>query len=95
VPALPDEIRLLICHDYGPGDREIAWETTVAEQRRANIHAGGGQSREDFVRLRTERDAQPKVPGLIVPPLQVNMRAGEVPTDAHGNAVMKVPANGL
>jgi glyoxylase-like metal-dependent hydrolase (beta-lactamase superfamily II) len=95
VLALPGETRLLMCHDYGPGGREIAWETTVAEQRAANIHVGGGRSREAFVAFRERRDAQLKVPGLIIPSLQVNMRAGEVPTDAHGNPVMKVPVNGL
>ena len=95
VLALPDETRLFICHDYGPGGREVAWETTVAEQRRANIHVGGGKTREDFVKFRTERDAQLKVPGLIIPSLQVNMRAGEVPRDRDGNMVMRVPVNGL
>lgn len=95
VLALPGEMRLLMCHDYGPGGREIAWETTVAEEREANIHVGGGKTREEFVKFRTERDAQLKVPGLIIPSLQVNMRAGEVPKDARGNPVMKVPMNGL
>lgn len=95
VLSLPPQTRLLMCHDYGPGGREIAWETTVAEQRAANIHVGGGKTREDFVKFRTERDAQLKVPGLIIPSLQVNMRGGEVPRDEHGNPVMKVPVNGL
>ena len=95
VLALPAETRLFICHDYGPGGREVAWETTVAEEREANIHVGKGKTREDFVKFRTERDAQLKVPGLIIPSLQVNMRAGEVPKDEHGNPVMKVPVNGL
>ncbi|WP_316013524.1 MBL fold metallo-hydrolase [Roseobacter sp. HKCCA0434] len=95
VLSLPDETRLLMCHDYGPGGREIAWETTAAEQRAANIHVGGGRTREDFVKFRTERDAQLKVPGLIIPSLQVNMRAGELPRDADGNLVMKIPINGL
>jgi glyoxylase-like metal-dependent hydrolase (beta-lactamase superfamily II) len=95
VLALPGEVRLFMCHDYGPGGREIAWETTVAQQRTDNIHVGGGKTREEFVKFRTERDAQLKVPGLIIPSLQVNMRAGEVPKDQHGNPVMKVPVNGL
>ena len=95
VLALPDDTRLFMCHDYGPGGRDIAWETTVGEQRATNIHVGNGRTREDFVRFRTERDAQLKVPGLIIPSLQVNMRAGEVPKDADGTPMMKVPVNGL
>ncbi len=95
VLALPDHVRLFICHDYGPGGRQIAWETTVAEQKAANIHVGAGKTREDFVKFRTERDAQLAMPKLIIPSLQVNMRAGEVPKDAAGNPVLKVPVNGL
>ncbi|MEM7320297.1 MAG: MBL fold metallo-hydrolase, partial [Pseudomonadota bacterium] len=93
VLSLPDQVRLFICHDYGPGGRAIAWETTIAEQRAANIHVGGGKSRQDFINFRTERDAQLAVPKLILPSLQVNMRAGEVPTDADGNMVLKTPVN--
>lgn len=95
VLALPDEMRLFMCHDYGPGGREIKWETTVAKQRADNIHVGGDKSREDFIKFRTERDAQLAMPKLIIPSLQVNMRAGEVPTDEDGNPVLKVPLNGL
>ncbi|WP_220750349.1 MULTISPECIES: MBL fold metallo-hydrolase [Jannaschia] len=93
--TLPDDLRLFMCHDYGPGGRAIAWETSVAEQRRANIHVGGGKTRDDFIAFRTERDAQLKVPALIIPSLQVNMRAGEVPRDDDGHPMMKVPVNGL
>ncbi|MEM9431511.1 MAG: MBL fold metallo-hydrolase [Pseudomonadota bacterium] len=95
VLALPDEMRLFMCHDYGPGGRDIAWETTVADERAGNIHVGGGQTKEAFVKLRTERDAQLSMPKLIIPSLQVNMRAGEVPTDPDGNPMLKVPLNGL
>ncbi|MGB6229344.1 MAG: MBL fold metallo-hydrolase [Litorimonas sp.] len=95
VLALPPETRLFMCHDYGPGGREIAWETTVAAQREENIHVGGGRTREEFVAFREKRDAELKVPGLIIPALQVNMRAGSVPKDENGNPVMKVPVNGL
>ncbi|WP_375280504.1 MBL fold metallo-hydrolase [Pseudooctadecabacter sp.] len=95
VLALPDAMRLFMCHDYGPNGRAIAWETTVAEQRADNIHVGGGKTREDFIAFRNERDAQLAVPKLIIPALQVNMRAGHVPTDDHGNPVLKVPVNGL
>lgn len=95
VLALPDDMRLFMCHDYGPNGRAIAWETTVADQRATNIHVGGGKSREDFIKFRTDRDAQLAVPKLIIPALQVNMRAGHVPTDKDGNPVLKVPVNGL
>lgn len=95
VLALPDATRLFMCHDYGPNGRAIAWETTVAEQKAANIHVGGGASRDDFIAFRTERDKQLAVPKLIIPALQVNMRAGHVPTDEDGNPVLKVPVNGL
>ncbi|WP_159805025.1 MBL fold metallo-hydrolase [Litoreibacter roseus] len=95
VLSLPDEMRLFICHDYGPGGRDIMWQTTVAEEKSNNIHVGGGKTREEFVKFRTERDAQLAVPKLIIPSLQVNMRAGEVPRDDQGNPVLKVPLNGL
>ena len=95
VLALPDATRLFMCHDYGPGGRDIAWETTVAEEKANNIHVGGGKSKEDFVKFRTERDAQLAMPRLIIPSLQVNMRAGEVPTDRDGNPMLKVPVNQL
>ncbi len=95
VLSLPDEMRLFICHDYGPGGRDIAWETTIGEEKNNNIHVGGGKTREDFIKFRTERDAQLAVPKLIIPSLQVNMRAGEVPTDADGNMSLKIPVNRL
>ena len=95
VLSLPDDVRLFICHDYGPGGRAIAWETTVGEQKAANIHVGQGASREDFIKMRTERDATLQMPGLIIPSLQVNMRAGEVPRDKEGNMMMKLPVNKL
>lgn len=95
VLTLPDEMRLFICHDYGPNGRDIAWETTVADEKEHNIHVGGGKTREQFVKFREKRDAQLAMPKLIVPSLQVNMRAGEVPTDADGNPMLKVPVNKL
>ena len=95
VLSLPDETRLFMCHDYGPNGRAIEWETTVAEQRANNIHVGGDKTRKDFITFRTERDAQLSMPKLIIPSLQVNMRAGEVPTDSDGNPMLKVPVNGL
>jgi hypothetical protein len=62
VLALPDEMRLFMCHDYGPNGRDIQWETTVAEEKAHNIHVGGGKTREDFIKFRTERDAQLGMP---------------------------------
>ncbi len=95
VLALPDDMRLFMCHDYGPNGRDIAWETTVAEEKEHNIHVGGGKTREEFIKFRTERDATLAMPRLIIPSLQVNMRAGDVPTDADGNPMLKVPVNKL
>lgn len=95
VLSLPDEMRLFICHDYGPNGRDIKWETTVGEEKKHNIHVGGGKTRADFVKFRTERDAQLGMPKLIIPSLQVNMRAGVVPTDEDGNPQLKVPLNKL
>ena len=95
VLSLPEAMRLFMCHDYGPNGRDIRWETTVGEEKAHNIHVGGGASREDFVRLRTERDATLAMPRLILPSLQVNMRAGEVPKDPDGRPMLKVPVNGL
>lgn len=95
VLALPDETRLFMCHDYGPNGRDIAWETTVAEEKEHNIHVGGDKTKEDFIKFRTERDAQLDMPKLIIPSLQVNMRAGDVPTDKDGNPMLKVPVNAL
>ncbi len=93
--SLPNEMRLFMCHDYGPNGRDIRWETTVKDEREHNIHVGGGTTREEFIRMRTERDATLAMPRLIIPSLQVNMRAGEVPTDMDGKPMLKVPVNGL
>lgn len=95
VLSLPEETRLFMCHDYGPNGRAIQWETSVAEQKENNIHVGGGKTRDEFIKFRTERDAQLAMPKLIIPSLQVNMRAGEVPTDKDGIPMLKVPVNGL
>ncbi|MEZ5797042.1 MAG: MBL fold metallo-hydrolase [Paracoccaceae bacterium] len=95
VLALPDAMRLFMCHDYGPNGRDIQWETTVGDEKAHNIHVGAGKTREEFVRFRTERDATLSMPRLIIPSLQVNMRAGEVPTDKDGRPMLKVPVNGL
>ncbi len=95
VLSLPDEMRLFMCHDYGPNGRDIQWETTVGAERTHNIHIGNGRTREEFVAMRQARDKTLAVPKLIIPALQVNMRAGEVPTDKDGRPMLKVPVNGL
>lgn len=94
--SLPPETRLFLCHDYGPGGREIRWESTVAEQRAHNIHVRDGIAEDDFVALRTARDATLGMPKLILPSLQVNMRAGQLPpADADGRQFLKLPINAL
>ena len=95
VLSLPDEMRLFMCHDYGPDGREIMWETTVAEERAENIHVGQGKTREEFIAFREARDATLDVPRLILPSLQVNMRAGEVPKTEDGKPMLKLPINAL
>ena len=95
VLALPDAMRLFMCHDYGPNGRDIAYETTVGEEKAQNIHISG-KSREEFIALRTARDATLAMPKLIIPSLQVNMRAGDLPpADESGKRFLKVPINGL
>jgi len=96
IMALPDDMRLMMCHDYGPGGRDIQHETTVAVQKAQNIHFGGNTSRAEFVKLRETRDATLAMPRLIIPSLQVNMRAGNMPpADDNGNTYFKVPINQL
>ncbi len=96
VLSLPDETRLFMCHDYGPNGRDIRWETTVAEEREHNIHVGGGIDEDSFVAMREARDATLSMPRLIIPSLQVNMRAGSLPpSDASGRTFLKVPVNTL
>lgn len=95
--ALPDETRIFVGHDYkAPGRDEYAWETTVGEQKAKNVHVGGGKSKEEFVKMRDERDATLAMPKLIIPSLQVNMRAGHMPApDDKGDVFLKVPVNKL
>ncbi|MCC1491781.1 MBL fold metallo-hydrolase [Cognatishimia sp. F0-27] len=95
--ALPDETRLFVGHDYkAPGRDDFAWETTVGEQKASNVHVGGGATREHFVEMRDARDATLGMPRLILPSLQVNMRAGQMPeADAQGHVFLKVPINKL
>ena len=96
VLSLPGEMRLFMCHDYGPNGRDIRWETTVAEQRAHNIHVKDGTSEDEFVATREARDKTLGMPRLIIPSLQVNMRAGALPPpDDNGKVFLKVPVNTL
>ena len=96
VLALPGAMRLFMCHDYGPNGREIRWETTVADERAHNIHVRDGISEDEFVAMRTARDKTLAMPKLIIPAIQVNMRAGHLPEpDRTGKRYLKVPINQL
>ncbi len=96
VLELPDDMRLFMCHDYAPGGREIKWETSVAEQKATNIHVREGVSEDEFVKVRTERDATLALPKLIIPSIQVNIRGGQLPEpDDSGKRYLKVPVNEL
>jgi glyoxylase-like metal-dependent hydrolase (beta-lactamase superfamily II) len=91
--ALPRETRLFMCHDYkAPGRETFAWETTVGEQLDRNVHIGGGVSEPDYVAMRVARDATLKVPKLLYPAIQVNIRGGRLPpADANGVAYLRIP----
>jgi glyoxylase-like metal-dependent hydrolase (beta-lactamase superfamily II) len=94
--SLPPETRLFMCHDYGPNGRQIQWETTVAAERTHNIHVRDGISEDEFVAMRTARDKTLDMPKLIIPSIQVNMRAGRLPpADDSGKRFLKVPINAL
>ena len=96
VLALPDDTRLFMCHDYAPNERDIRWETTVQDEKMHNIHVGNNISRDEFVKMRNARDATLDMPRLIIPSLQVNMRAGQLPpADNDGKRFLKVPVNTL
>lgn len=94
---LPEDTRLFLCHDYRvPGRTDFRWQTTVAEQRRANVHVHDGVTEEDFVAMRTARDATLPMPALIFPSVQVNMRAGALPPpENNGLSYLKIPLNAL
>ncbi|WP_018147763.1 MBL fold metallo-hydrolase [Henriciella marina] len=95
--ALPDETRVFLCHDYkAPGRDEYVWETTIAEEKAHNKHVHTGISKEEFVKMRTERDATLEMPKLILPSVQINMRAGQMPpAEENGKRYMKIPINAL
>jgi len=90
---LPSHTRLFLCHDYkAPGRDEYAWETTVAEQRRSNIHVHDGVTEDEFVAMRTRRDAMLSPPTLLLPSIQVNIRAGRLPEpESNGRRYLKLP----
>lgn len=92
--ALPAETRVFVGHDYGPGGREIAWESTVGEQRASNKHVNDGIDEDTFAAMRTKRDAELAMPGLLLPSIQVNIRAGNLPEpEDNGVSYMKLPLN--
>ncbi|WP_348674278.1 MBL fold metallo-hydrolase [uncultured Abyssibacter sp.] len=96
VLSLPDELRLFMCHDYQPGGREVRYQTTVGEEKRENIHVRDGISEDAFVDMREARDATLGMPRLILPSLQVNMRAGHLPpAESNGTSYLKLPLNVL
>jgi glyoxylase-like metal-dependent hydrolase (beta-lactamase superfamily II) len=89
---LPDATRVFVCHDYGPGGREVACETTIGEQKRSNIHVHVGTTEDQFVRMRETRDASLAMPTLILPAVQTNIRAGALPPpEDNGVRYLKIP----
>lgn len=94
--SLPGDTRLFMCHDYPPNGRDANWQTSVAEQRNANIHVRDGISEDDFVAMRTRRDATLSMPTLILPAIQVNIRAGHFPPpEDNGVRYLKIPVDSL
>ncbi|KZY74776.1 MBL fold metallo-hydrolase [Oleiphilus sp. HI0071] len=92
--ALEEDTRIFMCHDYAPNGRDLLFQTTVAEQRKKNIHVGEGIAKEDFVMMREARDATLDMPRLILPSLQVNMKAGHLPEpESNGLSYLKIPLN--
>lgn len=96
VLSLPPQTLLYTCHDYQPGGREVQFVSTVAEQREKNVHVRNGISEEEFVTMRHARDATLAMPTLILPSVQINMRAGELPEpEANGMRYLKIPLNAV
>jgi len=94
--ALPDDTRVFVCHDYGPGGREPREQTTIGEQKRANIHVRADTPASEFVELRSKRDATLALPALILPAVQVNIRGGRLPSpDASGRRFLSLPLDAL
>jgi glyoxylase-like metal-dependent hydrolase (beta-lactamase superfamily II) len=95
--ALPDDTRLFLCHDYkAPGRDDYAWETTVEQQRKGNVHVKDGVTEDEFVEMRTARDATLAMPNLIMPSVQVNIRGGRLPApEDNGVSYIKIPVNAV
>ena len=94
--SLPPSTRLFMCHDYPPNNRPVTFQTTVAQQRAENIHVHEGISEAQFVEMRTRRDATLEMPVLLLPAVQINIRAGHMPPqEANGTAYIKIPINAL
>lgn len=94
--SLPEDLRVYTCHDYQPGGRELAFESTLGEQKRSNVQLASSTTREDFVAFRKERDATLPVPALILPSIQINIRAGNLPPmESNGLSYLKLPINAL
>jgi glyoxylase-like metal-dependent hydrolase (beta-lactamase superfamily II) len=94
--SLPPETRLFMCHDYPPAGRAAQWETTVAEQRASNIHIHDGVSEQQFVEMRTRRDATLSMPTLILPAIQVNISAGQLPEpEDNGVRYLRIPLDAI
>ena len=93
---LPDATRVFVCHDYGPGGRDVACETRIDAQKRDNIHVRDGVSESEFVAMREARDATLAMPALLLPAVQVNIRAGALPEpEANGVRYLKLPLDAL
>jgi glyoxylase-like metal-dependent hydrolase (beta-lactamase superfamily II) len=94
--AYPNETKLYMCHDYPPSDRPVAHLTTVSEQKKSNIHVHDGITEDAFVQIRSKRDATLEMPHLILPSIQVNIRAGHFPeAESNGKSYLKIPLNAL
>ena len=94
--AYPNETKLYMCHDYPPSDRPVAHLSTVGEQKQGNIHVHDGITEDEFIQMRNQRDATLEMPNLILPSIQVNIRAGHLPEpEANGKSYLKIPVNAL
>jgi glyoxylase-like metal-dependent hydrolase (beta-lactamase superfamily II) len=94
--SFPGETRLFMCHDYPPNGRPVNYETTVAEQKKSNIHMHDGITEDEFVKMRSKRDATLDMPVLILPSIQINIRAGDMPPkESNGISYLKIPLNAL
>src|SRR5262249_8508793 len=94
--ALPEQTRIFVGHDYGGNRREPAWEASVAQHRRLNVHVGAGREEDEYVRMREARDCTLEAPTLILPALQVNIRGGRLPgAESNGTIYLKIPLDRL